>query len=82
MPPHFKNFPIGVQNSAHIRGCPAYSSLYAGLVPADEFLTYGGMNSMEETTVVYGTGSQQPSPAPLDLDDLIFQGEYWFASDR
>lgn len=28
---------------------------------------------MEETTVVYGTGSQQPSPAPLDLDDLIFQ---------
>ena len=32
---------------------------------------------MEETTVVYGTGS-----VPLDLDDLIFQGEYWFASDR
>ena len=51
-------------------------------MPADEFLTYGGMNSMEETTVIYGTGSQQPSPAPLDLDDLIFQGEYWFASDR
>ena len=40
------------------------------------------MNSMEEATVVYGTGSQQTSPAPLDLDDLIFQGEYWFASDR
>ena len=37
---------------------------------------------MEETTVVYGNGSQQPSPAPLDLDDLILHGEYCFASDR
>lgn len=37
---------------------------------------------MEETTVVFCTGSQEPSPAPRDLDDLIFQGEYWFASDR
>ena len=36
---------------------------------------------MEETTVVYGTGSQQPSPAPLDLDVVFFQGEYGFPSD-
>ena len=37
---------------------------------------------MEETTVVYGTGSQQPSPAPLDLDDLIFQDQEQSHSER
>lgn len=37
---------------------------------------------MEETTVVLCSDSQESHSAPRDLDDLIFQGEYWFASDR
>ena len=37
---------------------------------------------MEETTVVDCSCKEENCQGPLDLDDLIFQGEYWFASDR
>ena len=37
---------------------------------------------MEETTVVDCSCKEETCQGPLDLDDLIFQGEYWFASDR
>lgn len=36
---------------------------------------------MEERTNV-STQQENASPVPCDLDDLIFQGECWFASDR
>ena len=36
---------------------------------------------MEERTPVFTT-TEPTVPVPKDLDDLIFQGECWLASDR
>lgn len=35
-----------------------------------------------ETAIILTTNPEAAIPAPCDLDDLIFQGECWFASDR
>ena len=37
---------------------------------------------MEETAAVFYPAGEASGPAPRDLDDLIFQGELWQASDR
>ena len=39
---------------------------------------------MEErnTTATFSTDLETAVPAQWDLDDLIFRGEFWFASDR
>ncbi len=36
---------------------------------------------MEERTN-FSSGRDDQLPVPCDLDDLIFQGECWLASDR
>jgi hypothetical protein len=57
-----------------------YTGLYVGCT-AGEYVQVKERDTMEENVVV-NVLRPQPQQPGLDLDDLIFAGEGWMASDR